>query len=467
MTAQSSVTETTALYGSDAPSDQQRQAFREGNVPIAVYGMGKIGLPLSLVYAAVTGSVTGVDVDPERVAALNDGANPFDHEPGLSELLTEHVADGSFAATTDGEAAAADARVHVLVVPTLIDDENQPDLSVLSAAVDTVRAGLDPGDVVFVESTVPPGTCQDVVAPRLTGGDRKLDEFGIAHCPERTASGHALRDIRGSYPKIVGGVDAESGRVAKLVYQELTDNEVIRTADARTAECVKLFEGVYRDVNIALANELAQLTDEFGIDVVEAIEAANTQPYCDILTPGAGVGGHCIPYYPHFLLDGLDDRAPLIRTARTVNERMPAFVVETLTDELAATDESLEGATVALLGVAYRAGVPETRESPAVDIAHRLSWHGATVLAADPVLDTLPEMPAEHVSMEVLESRAIDAAVLVTAHEAFQSIDWGAFESDDAPDAGGRRGIPVIDGRQALDLSDTAHRQYTIGRGDR
>jgi UDP-N-acetyl-D-mannosaminuronic acid dehydrogenase len=459
------VTETTALYGSEAPSDQQRQAFREGSVPVAVYGMGKIGLPLSLVYAAVTGSVTGVDIDQQRVAALNDGTNPFDHEPGLSKMLSEHVENGSFAATTDGEAAAADARIHVLVVPTLIDESDDPDLSVLCAAVDTIRTGLDPGDVVFVESTVPPGACEDVVAPRLTAGDRVLGEFGLAHCPERTASGHALQDIRGSYPKIVGGIDAESGRVAELVYGELTNNEVIRTADARTAECVKLFEGVYRDVNIALANELGQLTDELGIDVVEAIEAANTQPYCDILTPGAGVGGHCIPYYPYFLLDGVNDRAPLIRTAREVNERMPGFVVEKLSDELAADGDSLRGATVALLGVAYRAGIPETRESPAVDIAHRLSRLGATVLAVDPILEELPEMPAEHVSLATLESRDVDAMVLVTAHEEFQSIDWSHFESDDSADAGKRRGIPVIDGRQALDLSDTAHRQYTIGRG--
>ncbi|MUW14926.1 nucleotide sugar dehydrogenase, partial [Halorubrum sp. CBA1125] len=407
MTANAPTTETGGLYGSDTSAARQRRAFRDGSIPVAVYGMGKIGLPLSLVYAEATGAVTGVDIDPERVAALNGGSNPFDHEPGLSALLSNLVADGRFESTTDGEAAAASARVHVIVVPTVIDEADDPDLSALEAAAETVRAGLDPGDVVFVESTVPPGTCADVVAPILTAGDREPGEFGLAHTPERTASGRALRDIRGSYPKIVGGVDAESGRVAALVYGELTDNEVIRTSDARTAECVKLFEGVYRDVNIALANELGSLTDEFGVDVVETIEAANTQPYCDILTPGAGVGGHCIPYYPYFLLDGVNDRAPLIRTARSVNERMPGFVVETLVDELAADGGSVEGATVALLGVAYRAGVPETRASPAIDIAHRLDRLGATVLAVDPILDDLPEMPGEHVAIDELASRAI------------------------------------------------------------
>ncbi|SMO53955.1 nucleotide sugar dehydrogenase [Halorubrum cibi] len=465
MTANVPTTETFALYGTDASAEQTRAAFREGRVPVAVYGMGKIGLPLSLVYAEATGAVTGVDVDPDRVSALNGGINPFDHEPGLSTLLSNLVADGRFESTTDGEAAATRARVHVIVVPTLIDESDAPDLSILEAATETVRDGLEPGDAVFVESTVPPGTCADVVAPILASGDRVPGEFGLAHTPERTASGRALRDIRGSYPKIVGGVDSESGRVAEFVYGELTDNEVIRTSDARTAECVKLFEGVYRDVNIALANELATLTDEFGVDVVETIEAANTQPYCDIHTPGAGVGGHCIPYYPYFLLDDVNERAPLIRTAREVNERMPGFVVETLVDELAVDGGSVEDATVALLGVAYRAGIPEARASPAIDVAHRLDRLGATVLVVDPVLDDLPEMPGESVSLEALESRDVDAAVLVTAHEEFQSIDWGAFETEDASGGGKRRGIPVVDGRQALDLSGTAHRQYTVGRG--
>ena len=459
------VTESTALYGSDATPAEQRRALRDGDVPVAVYGMGKIGLPLALVYADTTGAVTGVDVDAERVDTLNDGANPFDHEPGLSERLSDRVADGSFAATIDGTTAAANARVHVIVVPTVLDEGRGPDLDALRGAVETVRVGIAPGDVVFVESTVPPGTCSDVVAPALAAGDRSVDEFGVAHCPERTASGRALRDIRGAYPKVVGGVDDESGRVAELVYRELTTNDVIRTDDARTAECVKLFEGVYRDVNIALANELGRLTDELGIDVIEATEAANTQPYCDILTPGAGVGGHCIPYYPHFLLSGIDASAPLTRAARTVNERMPGFVVERLVEGMAAGGGSLEGATVALLGVTYRAGVPETRESPAIDIAHRLSYLGATVLAVDPVLEDLPEMPAEHVSLATLASRDIDAAVLATAHDEFGSIDWSAFESTDGAADGARHGIPVIDGRQALDLSDTAHRQYTIGRG--
>ena len=463
-------TETVGLYGSDAPGDDQRRAVREGRVPTAVYGLGKMGLPLAAAFAETTGAVHGVDVDPDRVATLRDGDNPFEHEPELSELVADVVADGRFRATTDGNAAAAVARLHVIAVPTLVDDDGDTDLLHLRAAARTVASSLTAGDLVAVESTVPPGTCREVVAPVLAEGDADHGTYGLAFCPERVASGSALRDIREAYPKVVGGVDAESGRVAELVYGELTDNDVVRVSDATTAECVKLFEGVYRDVNIALANELAQLTDNLGVDVVEAIDAANTQPYCNVLTPGAGVGGHCIPYYPYFLTGAVDRDTPLVRTARAVNEGMPEFVVRRLADELAGAGASVGDATVAVLGVTYRAGVPETRESPAIGISNRLADLGATVLAVDPLLDELPAMPAEHVHLSALYDRDVDAAVLVTAHDAFDDIDWDAVSASRGPDAVGADrhsddGIVVVDGRQALDLSGTRHRQYTIGRG--
>ncbi len=488
-------TDSSRLYGSDATQDEQRRAFRESEVPVAVYGLGKMGLPLGAAFAELTGAVQGVDIDPDRVATVEAGQNPFGNEAGLSTLLADVVRADQFRATTNGEAAAANASVHIIAVPTLVDERGAPDLSTLRAAVQTVTAGLEAGDMVVIESTVPPGTCQEVVAPLLAEADPDPGTVGLAFCPERTASGRALQDIREAYPKVVGGVDEESGRVAELMYDELTDNDVVRVSDATTAECVKLFEGVYRDVNIALANELGQLTDDLGIDVTEAIDTANTQPYCSIHTPGAGVGGHCIPYYPYFLFDGVERDTQLIETGRSVNETMPTFVVKRLAEELAAEGISAGNATVGLLGVTYRAGVPETRESPAVDIAYQLSNLGATVLATDPLLEELPEMPGEFVGLSALESRDLDAAVLVTAHEAFAEIDWDAFVTDEGAttnDAGAvdgeaatngpgavdgettlsedaattaRSGIVVIDGRQALDLSETPHRQYTIGKG--
>jgi UDP-N-acetyl-D-mannosaminuronic acid dehydrogenase len=281
-----------------------------------------------------------------------------------------------------------------------------------------------------------------------------VGEFGLAFCPERTASGRALTDIRSAYPKVVGGIDAESTRSVELLYGAITDNDVISVADVTTAECVKLFEGVYRDVNIALANELATIADELGVDAREAIDVANTQPFCDIHDPGAGVGGHCIPYYPHFLVAGLETDAALIRTARAVNDSMPAYTAGKLFEGFARAGTDPGGATVAVLGVAYRPGVQETRESPAIPIIDRLRDAGVEVVAVDPVLGDRPDLDVTWVGVDELPARSLDGAILVTAHAEFADIPWAAFED-----------MVIVDGRNALDLENTGHTVHTIGGG--
>jgi UDP-N-acetyl-D-mannosaminuronic acid dehydrogenase len=443
------------LYRSERTDEQLREAVATGDVPVAVYGLGKMGLPLATVFAERTGNVTGVDVDSEVVESINDGRAHVSGEPGLDGAVADAVAAGALEATTDGTAAATAASLHVVIVPTLVDDHNEPDLTTLEAAVDTVAKGLAPGDVVIVESTVPPRTCRDVVYPRLLeASDVDAGEFGLAFCPERTSSGTALADIRGTHPKIVGGVDDESTAVATGVYDVLTDNDVLQVTDATTAECVKVFEGVYRDVNIALANELGQLADELDVDVLEAIQAANTQPYCELHTPGAGVGGHCIPIYPHFLIGGCETETPLLERARAVNEAMPSFVVDRLASGLAERGLDLSGARVGLLGVTYRPGIDEIRKSPAIPIAAQLRDRGASVLAADPVCSSMEAVPAEPADHTAFPDQDLDAVVLVTAHEAFAAIDWNAFDP-----------LVIVDGRQELSLDGHKHVVYTVGRG--
>jgi len=448
-----SLQEVAHLYDSDASAADQREAFRSGQIPVAVYGLGKMGLPLAAVYADVSGNVVGADVDSEVVETINAGECHVKREPGLPELVAETVESGAFEATDDPAVAADRGAVHVVIVPTPITDDHEADLSILKSVAEDIGSGLAPGDLVIVECTVPPRTCEDVLKPLLEDAAGH-DEFGLAFCPERTSSGRALEDIRGAYPKVVGGVDDEATRVAELVYGEITDNDVLAVSDATTAEAVKVFEGLYRDVNIALANELATLTDEMGIDVNEAIETANTQPFCDIHTPGVGVGGHCIPYYPYFVINGFDTDSPMLETAREVNDSMPRFAVETLTRELDAEGKSPEDATIAVLGLTYRPGVEETRASPAGPIAEHLSGLGAEVLAVDPMLDDAEEFDAELVSQNGLYDRALDAVVLVTPHEEFEDLSWDRFDP-----------LVVVDGRQSLDLGDSDHRVYTIGSG--
>ena len=445
--------ESVAPYGGE--SERTREAFLDGEIPVGVYGLGKMGLPLAAAYAEVCGNVVGADANEEVVDGINRGESHVSGEPGLDALVEQLVAEDALRAT-DNRAAADAASIHVVIVPTRLTEENAPDVSILESVVKDVATGLSAGDLVVVECTVPPKTCREVVTPILEAeSDLSEGEFGVAFCPERTSSGRALEDIRGAYPKVVGGVDEKSTKAARTIYEEINSAGVLTVADATTAEAVKLFEGVYRDVNIALANELARFTDDLAIDVREAIATANTQPFCDIHDPGAGVGGHCIPYYPYFLAHDRTEDAPLLHTARDVNDGMPEFAVGKLREEFDAEGRSLEETTVLVLGVAYRPGVAETAATPARPIIDELDAAGAEVLCADPLIDDFSTFAATPVAIDDITDREIDGVVMVTPHEAFERIDWHAFASP----------LVVVDGRGALDLSDTPHRVYTIGSG--
>ena len=444
----------------DGVATEVQQVFVHGELPVAVHGLGKMGLPLAAAFAEVCGNVTGVDTDPSVVDTVNAGDCHVKNEPELPSLVDDLVTTGALTVTADGVQAAIDSRIHVVIIPTPITSDRQPDLSILDAVIDTIGTGLDAGDIVLIESTVPPGTTQERVLPQLCEwSGLEPGDFALAFCPERTSSGRALRDIRGAYPKVVGGVDEESTRVAAAIYETINDAGVIPTADATTAEAVKVFEGLYRDVNIALANELGSLTDDLGIDVREAIDVANTQPFCDLHDPGPGVGGHCIPYYPYFVIDTVDGPTELLETARAVNDAMPAYTVGKLAEEFEAEGNSLEGSSVLLLGLTYRPGVEEVRASPAIPIASELSDRGAEVYGVDPMLDDFDAFDIEPLAHEDIYSREFDGVVLVTPHDEFERIRW-----DDLGAPSGS--LVVIDGRDALDV-DAAfpHRVYTLGSG--
>ncbi|WP_396613390.1 nucleotide sugar dehydrogenase (plasmid) [Haloferax sp. S1W] len=442
------------LYGATRPVSEQRRDFLEGRLPVAVYGLGKMGLPLATVYAETTGNVIGVDIDDSVVDQLNRGMCHIDGEPELPALVSELVDTGSFTATTEVKRAASAASIHVIIVPTLLSPQAEPDLSALEAAARGIASGIDPGDQIIVECTVPPGTSTDRIVPLVAAESGVHEgEFGVAFCPERTSSGRALQDIRGAYPKIVGGVDAESTRVAELIYGELTTNDIITMSDATTAEAVKVFEGVYRDVNIALANELAQIGDDLGFDANAAIEAANTQPYCDIHTPGPGVGGHCIPYYPYFLTSQTSADTPLLRTAREVNDGMPSFVVSKLTVLLQERGIDVDGSRLLVLGLTYRPGVAETRATPAKPIVDSLVELGGEVFVCDPILNDVSAFGGTPVDLNDISTLTLDGVVVVTPHDEFDAIDWDAFDD-----------VVIIDGRNTLDLPDRPDRHvYTIG----
>ena len=302
-----------------------------------------------------------MDVNEAVVASINEGRAHVDEEPGLAERVAAAAADRGLRATTDARAAARLSDVIVLIVPVMLDEQGQPDYRYMDGAVSSIADGIRPGSLVVFETTLPVGDTRNRYAPQLEAGSGLTVEqdLFVAFSPERLFTGAVFRNLA-AYPKLVGGLGAASTDRAATFYASVLDAEVVAMSSAEAAELSKLADTTYRDVNIAFANELASYADRVGVDVLEVIQAANSQPYSHIHQPGIGVGGHCIPVYPHFLLS----RAPemeLVRISRQINDGRVDDAVRLLSREF----ETLQDVSVLVLGLTYREGVKELAYSRA------------------------------------------------------------------------------------------------------
>ncbi|TME58104.1 MAG: nucleotide sugar dehydrogenase [Chloroflexi bacterium] len=405
---------------------------------VAVVGLGKIGLPLAAQLATKGHTVVGVDINPQVVASVEAGRSHIDGEPGLVEAVRAAADAGRLSATTDTTDATRRSEVAIVIVPLVVGADKKPDYDNLDAALSAVGKGLQRGSLVIVETTLPMGATRKHVAPILESesGLAPGEGFYLAFSPERVYAGRALQDLA-RYPKIVGGIDAESTRRALEFYQASLDADVRVVANSETAEFAKLAETTYRDVNIALANQLALYGGARGADLKEAFEAANSQPFSHLHRPGIGVGGHCIPVYPHFLLsDSSDGELDLVRIARDVNDGMAARSVRWLDDAVG----GLAGKRVLVLGLSYREDVKELSFSTALAVIELLRSAGAIVLAHDPHFSA-SELAALEVEVVDLEKPlAVDAAIVQAYHREYRDLDWGRLV--------GLR--VVLDGRGAL-----------------
>ena len=367
-----------------------------------VVALGKIGLPLAVQIANAGHEVVGCDIDERVVELVRAGKVPFPNEPGIEEALP-------IEATTDTAAAVVGADLVVLVPPLLVDAHGAPDWRAFDSAVDDVARGVRAGTTVVIETTVPVGTTRARVAPRMPAGVQ------VAFSPERVSSGRVLRDLA-TYPKLVGGLDADGeARAVQLYRSFITEAEVWPMGSAEAAELTKLAETTYRDVNIAFANELARHADALGLDVQRVIDAANSQPYSHIHRPGVAVGGHCIPVYPRFYLAG-DASARLPGVARAVNEAMPAYAVGLLSELLG----GLDGTRVLILGVAYRGGVKEIAFSGAFPLRDALVGHGAQVMASDPLYDSA-ELRA--LGFEPWDGEPVEGVIVQADHPEYETLE--------------------------------------------
>jgi UDP-N-acetyl-D-mannosaminuronic acid dehydrogenase len=389
---------------------------------ICVIGLGYIGLPTASTFSMQGAHVLGVDVNPNIIETLNRGEIHI-HEPGLREAVANAVQTGNFKAATK----PAEADAFIIAVPTPFQ-ENQvgeyngiqyklADMRAVISAAESILPVLRKGNLVVLESTSPPRTTMDLVAPILERSGLKAgSDFFLCYSPERVLPGQILRELIEN-ARVIGGVTPESAKAGADLYSIFVKGQIIQT-DATTAEMVKLMENTYRDVNIAIANEFSRLADKFGVDVWEAISIANLHPRVKILSPGPGVGGHCISVDPWFFVEAAPELTPLIYNSRQVNDSQPHFV----TDLVARALGGLQGKRIAALGLAYKPDVDDLRESPANEVVHLLQKQGAQVKAWEPFK---PDAKLSGITMSPTFEDAIqdaDAILLLVKHSEFAKI---------------------------------------------
>ena len=427
-----------------------------GELKIAIYGLGHVGSPLASAWLRAGAHVIGVDKSP---AVLENARKGKTHvpEPGVDQAYQKGIREKRFSVYDDPVKASEDSAFKMICVPVLIDDSFSADLGAVRQVATSIGRGLKRGDAVSLNPSVPPGTTEDVVIPILEkeSGLRVEQDFYMLYNPERIYEGRAIQDIEEGYPAVLAGAGPKSLEMGAKLYPLIFKKGVFRMQSIKAAETEKLLEGVYRDVNIALANEMAKFCERIGVNFWEAREAANSQPFSHIHKPGAGVGGACIPVYPQFVLHTASAEkieCNITRLGRTVNDSMPEYCVE----QALALAES-DHPTVAILGLAFRGGVSDTRLSPSYKVIEHLRARGINEIRVhDPLVLKDPALP-EGVKLVSDLGQAVDNAslvILVADHPEYRGLSSGKVG-----------GAAVYDGRGILDPAKFADVRFaSIGK---
>ena len=395
--------------------------IKNNDFKVSVIGLGYVGLPLAVEFAKNNFEVYGIDIDENKVKNINEGIS-YISDIDNNELL-DLVRKNKIKAFGNYE-VLSEVDIVIIAVPTPLSKTKDPDLSYILNAVNNIKKYLKKGHLIILESTTYPGTTDEVIKPILEESGLKCGlDFFLAFSPERINPGDKVYKIKNT-PKIVGGVDEISGKLAYEVYSKIIDS-VIMVSSSKVAEMAKLLENTFRAVNIALVNEIAIMCDILKIDVWEVIESAGTKPFGFMkFYPGPGIGGHCIPIDPIYLswkMKTLNYNARLIEVASEINTNMPRYVVQRIADILNEYERSVKGSRILILGVAYKKDVNDIRESPAIDIISLLSDKGAIVYYFDPYIPKIQigdlEIESVELTREIL--RESDLVVLITDHSIF------------------------------------------------
>ncbi|MES2007068.1 MAG: nucleotide sugar dehydrogenase [Patescibacteria group bacterium] len=404
---------------------------------VAIVGLGYVGLPLALLSRSKGHIVSGIDISLRRRELIKTASVPDLEDIQIASLKKEPLS------VSEEYTAIDTADVIIICVPTPVDGDRNPDLTPVTSACEAVGAHLKEGQLVVLESTVHPGTCEEIMIPILekASGLKVGKDFGVAHCPERINPGDTYWSVS-RIPRVIGAYDKKTLAKASAFYRSILDALVYEMGSLREAEAVKVVENSFRDINIAFVNELAMSFTKLNIDVVNVLEGAATKPFGFMLhSPGVGVGGHCIPVDPYYLIRYASQNGfshQFLSLARSINEQMPEFTASLTEKALKQNDIDINGATVALLGISYKPNISDLRESPSFELLHALKEQGATVRTFDPHV-------SEHSSVKSLEEAlgGADVAIVATAHQEFVELTPETFLKHNVP--------VVIDGRNCLD----------------
>jgi len=419
---------------------------------IAVYGLGNVGGPIAAAWLRAGAKVIGVDISKKLLNQIKSG-NSHKKEPYISETFTKALKKGNFLLTDDGALASENSNIKIIAVPVDLN-QNKMNLGALKDCSRKISAGLKKNDAVLISPTIPPGTVEKIILPILEKRSKLKGErdFFLIYNPERIFEGRALEDIESNYPAIVAGLGKKSLEFGKELLKIISKKGVLSISSIANAEAEKLFEGVFRDVNIALANELAKFCEEIGVNFWEARKGANSQPFCNIHYPGTGVGGLCIPIYSMFLLNvakKIGKKMSMVEFARKINNSMPKKCVDDSIQLLRRHKVRCKGSKVAVLGLGFRGEVTDSRLSPTYNVVNEFLRQGCKIAVHDPYIKKDDLLPAEVTLTDDLNTAVRNASLIFISadHRMYSKLNQRTFSKAKKP-------LLIFDGRNVLNKAN-------------
>ena len=401
-----------------------KQKIQNKESVICVVGLGYVGLPTAIFFAEMGFNIVGVDLEEKKIEMINNGISPIG-ELNLDSRLAKVINEDKLVATSDLVDATRRSDIILMIVPTPVTESKDPDFSHIISAGEEVLKGLDKGKLVVLESTVYPGVTEDTLQPILERKGLKAGvDFGLSYCPERYNPGDEEHTIA-NVARVVGGITPEWAEITKELYQFIINEDIKVLRNIKTAEAAKVIENTQRDLNIALMNELAMIFEKLDIDVMDVIDGASSKWNFNVYYPGAGVGGHCLPVDPYYLVKKAKEvgfHSKVIAAGRTINDYMPKHVFGLLTDALNENEKSVKNSKIVVLGLSYKENVGDAREAPSSELIKHLKTNKANLVVVDPHISDDEYAMIENDVYNALEDA--DAMVLMTAHDEFRSLEF-------------------------------------------